>query len=562
MDSPRTIPTPDISGDNQMKPISQNQPRVTIVVTERERHSLALRTLESIVANTPRPYHFLYLDSQSPAWLREELSRRQEAWGLKVIRFEQPLWPQEARHRVAGRLDTEFVVFIDNDVLVEPGWLDSLVACADETGAGVVGPLYLWSDGASPPSIHMAGGKLTEAPAEHGRVLAEAHCLVNEYPDRVAAELFRQPTDFVEYHCLLIRTELLGDGTLLDPNIRCVHEHIDTALTARQRGHPVYFEPASRVNHLAFVEYMLDDLATFRKRWRRSEAEASIAAFCEKWGVVNDDRSFMGVRQFIRNHNVQIDPIRPALRAHIDATTAMRREELRQTRSDLLDAAMARGYNANELVLLANAYHLAQVLMDGGYRPCGRPFINHLAGTASVLIRYGFRAEIVAAGLLHSAYSHCPAGPGDPKAALEAVCTELGGKGSVLEKRVRAYTRRDLDRTVPPVSESERPTLSMLDAEAIAIATANEVDMHLSGEFRYSGRTDALKAEAMRQVAHVCAVLGVPGLYDTLLQAQDPQAVPEILLTRIPGSYRIGQDKRHAVSMVSIPQSALAELRP
>ena len=61
---------------------------------------------------------------------------------------------------------------------------------------------------------------------------------------------------------------------------------------------------------------------------------------------------------------------------------------------------MQAAYRADELALIANAYHVAQVLMDGGYRPCGRPFINHLVGTASVLVHYGLRAETVASGLL------------------------------------------------------------------------------------------------------------------------------------------------------------------
>lgn len=536
-------------------------PRVTIVVTERERHSLAIRVIETIAARTPQPYRFLYLDTQSPAWLRRELRRRQSEWGLEVVHFPEPLWPQEARQRIADSIDTEYTVFIDNDVLVEPQWLDHLLACADQTGAGMVGPLYLWGDGRRPPRIHMAGGVLTEVPEGDGRVLGEAHHLVNADPDEVAGQLGRQPTDFVEYHCALLRTSLMREQALLDPAIRCVHEHIDTALSARTHGYEVYFEPAARVNHLAFAEYMLDDLAVFRRRWDPAETAASIAAFCAKWKVLNDERSFRGVWQFIGRHNADIDPIRPGARNDPRMTTVMRREELRQTRSDLLDAAMANGYQGDELALLANAYHLAHVLMDGGYRPCGRPFINHLAGTASVLIRYGFRAETVAAGLLHSAYSHCPHTPGAARGALEAVCADLGGAGSVVERRVRAYLDHRHPPDCLPEDENERPTLSLLNAEVMAIATANEVDMHLSGEFRYSGRGDAFDVETLRQSARVCRLLGVPGLFETLrLVREEVAPVPPTFVTRIPASYRIGPDRRHAVLMPIMPPAALAEL--
>ncbi|MEP7184112.1 MAG: glycosyltransferase family A protein, partial [Betaproteobacteria bacterium] len=102
---------------------------MTIVMTWRERHALALSAIDSIVAHTTPPYRFIYVDVQSPGWLREALAKRSNEWGLEVVRFDEPLWPQEARRRVVGMIDTDYVVFIDNDVRVESGWLESLVAC-------------------------------------------------------------------------------------------------------------------------------------------------------------------------------------------------------------------------------------------------------------------------------------------------------------------------------------------------------------------------------------------------------------------------------------------------
>src|SRR5882672_11342487 len=162
-----------------MKPLPKSNPRATIVMTARERHALAEASIESIISATHRPYRFMYLDVQSPDWLRETLARRSTEWGLEVLRFDEPYWPHEVRNRVVGTIDSDYVVFIDNDVLVDEGWLDALVACADETGAGIVGPLYLLGDGIRPPKIHMAGGRLTEAVAEDGRVLVDTHIMSN-----------------------------------------------------------------------------------------------------------------------------------------------------------------------------------------------------------------------------------------------------------------------------------------------------------------------------------------------------------------------------------------------
>jgi GT2 family glycosyltransferase len=534
-----------------MKPEAKSYPRATIVMTARERHTLAEASIQSIVGATRPPYRFMYLDVQSPDWLRAVLARRAGEWGLEVVRFDEPLWPHEARDRVVGSIDTDYVVFIDNDVLVEKDWLDALVTCADETGAGIVGPLYLWGDGVHPPKIHMAGGKLTEEFTEHGRHLIDTHLLSDEDPQRVESALRRAPCDFVEYHCMLLRTSLVRDGTLLDTALRCVHEHVDTALSVKQRGFPIFFEPASRVTYLAFADYTLDDLYFFRWRWSIEEADRNIARFSSKWNVVNEDRSFKGVRGFVYNHMSQVDPIRLSPQIRADRQAAMRREELKQTRSDLLDLAQERGYRARDLAVIADAYHLAHVLTAGGYRPCGRPFVNHLVGTASVLVRYDFSAETVAAGLLHAAYTHSHPHPDGANAAVTALALMLGGKGCPVERAVREYTRRESAWASLLTEDTESVSqLPVLEAEILAIAAANEIDMRLSGEIRYSDRKDALAPGLVRQIAQVCEILGVSGLAETLAQArQNCAAAPVELVTNARGSYRVAWTEQRLVPM-------------
>ena len=504
-------------------------------MTARERHSLTEAAIDSIVADTAGPYRFVYIDAQSPPWLRDTLAARAGEWNLEVVRFDEPLSAQEARRRIAPSIATDYAVFIDNDIQVEEGWLDALIACADETGAGIVGSLYLWGDGISPPKIHMAGGRLLETAAGGGRVLEEFHELLNADPRAVPRELVRRSCDFVEFHCMLIRTALLRDPAFFDPQICCVHEHIDVALQARRNGYRVYFEPASRVHYMAFADYMLDDLEFFKARWSKSEGESSIEAFCRKWNVVNDDRSFGDIRQYLRTHVAQIDPLRADTAITADRRQPMQASELVQSRSALLDAAAQRGYPQKDLDRIAAAYRLAQRLFDGIYRPCGRPFVNHAVGVAGVLVRYGFAVRNVVAALLHSAYTHSASD-------AQSIADALNGLGGDLERRVRAYTERDRD---PAANEDSFEadalfTLSVFEAETLALVAANEIDMHLSGEFRYSGRSDAISEAAMVRIEHVCRTIGADGLYVTLQQARAARAaVADGLQTHLSGSYRI-----------------------
>ncbi|MEO5765148.1 MAG: glycosyltransferase [Casimicrobiaceae bacterium] len=526
--------------------------RATLVMTARERHSLADTAIDGVLRATSQPYRFVYLDVQSPPWLRERLAGRAAAGQIEVVRFDEPLWPQEARLRFADAIDTDYVVFLDNDVEVAPGWLDALVRCADETGAGIVGPLYLWGDGVRPATIHMAGGALTEHAAGDRLALEETHRLVGSDP--AAADLARGPCDYVEFHCMLLRTSLVQGESVLDARLRCVHEHIDASLGAKRRGYATVLEPAAQVTYLAYANYRLDELDFFRQRWSPAEGEANIATFCRKWNVVDDARSFGGVRAFLRDHLEQVDPLRTASAAPRDAP--MPSAALCQTRSALLEAAALAGYRADELALITSAYHVAHVLMDGGYRPCGRPFVNHLVGTASVLVHFGLRAQTVAAGLLHAAYTHSPPHADGARAALASIRDALGGAGHAIESRVRAYTLNGTDR----VGVRPGDPLSVLQAEIALIDAANEIDMHQSGELRYSGRTDEIGADALARVGEVCAALGLRGLHDTLARArEDRSSVEAALLTGIPSSYRISADRGSAVTMAVNELTALSD---
>lgn len=73
-------------------------------------------------------------------------------------------------------------------------------------------------------------------------------------------------------------------------------------------------------------------------------------------------------------------------------------------------------------------------LFVGGFRPCARPFIVRCTGVASALVAFGFAPRVVAAGLLHAAYSHAPLG--SAHAAL----------GDRVEGAIRLHTRFQLDR--------------------------------------------------------------------------------------------------------------------
>jgi len=361
-----------------------------------------------------------------------------------------------------------------------------------------------------------------------GLVLEEEHVHQNAEVAKVAPQLARTPCDVLEFHCMLLPTAVARDPALYDPDILAVHEHVDLCLTLRARGLARMMEPAAQVNYLAFAPMTLEDVALLRHRWDEAATDASIAAFCRKWGVVDDERSFGGVRGYVADFRSRNDPLRSES-TFADLADPMAATALPQSRSQLLDLAVARGYPPRELAFINRACALAATLMDGGYRPCGRPFVQHLVGTAGVLVRYDFAIDVILEGLLHAAYTHRRF----PAAAIQKALAEIHPN---IEVRVRHYTQRSQHVHAPTPRQA-----SPREAEVAAVEAANEIDMRLSGEYDHSGRPDEIDGAAAARLGAILDLVGVPGMARTLAAAltQRHPAPPE-LRTGIGESYRYG----------------------
>jgi GT2 family glycosyltransferase len=488
------------------------RPIVTVVVLFRERYGLTEAVIEQIARTIRIPVRLIYADAGTPDDLRARIDARAAEWGLEVVRFGERLWPTQVRLRIAELIDTKYAVFVDNDIHVLPGWLERLIDCAEETGAGLVGPLYLWGDNVRSERVHMAGGVLSKTSDARGTLLYERHRHVNRQASEL--ELEREPTDFVEFHCLLMRRELYQSPGMFDEQIVCVHEHIHAALLCREMGYPIYMEPSARVVYLAYVPYALADLDHFRWRWSFEAAMSTIAAFAQRWSLVNDDRVF-GVGKFLVSHCSEIDPVRLSLQDR-RANAPMQESDLKQTITGLLELARARGYSERDLTLFRTAHWNALVLSSGGYRPCGRPFINHLIGTAGVLVHFGLEARLVVVALLHAAYTHAPRMTGGPQITVNTVAGWLGGADAPVERGVRGCVLRSARWKELSVLGNWKDVATTEDVDTALIAMASLVDMQLSGEIRATGRVDDEDIAAIAKADEICAVIGIPGLAASL----------------------------------------------
>ena len=264
-------------------------PPVTVVVIPRERFSMAARALDVLYERTASPFSLVYVDAGSPRPVRRAIESRQRTKGFRLIRVEDHLAPNESRNLALAHVRTPYVVFIDNDVLVQPGWLEALVRCADETGAALVGPLYC----IGPPEIetvHMAGGIAGLVEDNGRRHFREKHFQSGKPLTTLRPQLARTQTELVEFHCLLARRDVFDRLGPLDEGLLTANEHPDLCASVRQAGGTIYLEPAAVVTWMAPPPVAWSDLGFFLLRWSDAWNLSTLCRFREKWQLDADPR--------------------------------------------------------------------------------------------------------------------------------------------------------------------------------------------------------------------------------------------------------------------------------
>jgi hypothetical protein len=211
------------------------------------------------------------------------LEQEVEQKGLRLISTDDYLSPNQARNLAWREVRTKYTVFLENDMLVTPGWLDALVQCAEETGAWIVGPLYLIGE-IEQQTIHMAGGTIEIKEHDGRRVLCDEQYLFETRIADVKSPLRRQEWNYVEFHCMFVRTDLLDRLGPLDEMLSH-HEHIDICMAARKAGGSVYVEPKAVTAYVPPPPCEWWDLPYFMLRWSEAWNVASARHFNDKWDV-------------------------------------------------------------------------------------------------------------------------------------------------------------------------------------------------------------------------------------------------------------------------------------
>lgn len=217
-------------------PECQN-PDVSIVIPVYRRSDLTRRCLASILDHTSGVgYEVILVDDQS-----DEANQRllRSVAGARLITNTENIGYLRSINRGAADARGRWLVLANNDIEVQPGWLQELVGCGDSSDdIAVVTPRYLYPNG----YLNEAGGIIWSdgTGANYGR---------GDTPDSWRYG-YRRDVDYGSAAALLVRSDFWRRrGGYDETFLPMYYEDTDLCFDARERGFRVVYEPGAVVIH-------------------------------------------------------------------------------------------------------------------------------------------------------------------------------------------------------------------------------------------------------------------------------------------------------------------------
>ncbi len=260
-----------------------NQKKVTLVITPRDRFSGLSDCIDNVYEYTDiNLFDLVILDLGYPKTELEKAKISIEGKGNARIVPYGLIIPMEAIRNIRDEINTPFTFLLDNDSRVSDGWLPPLIATGEDTGAAVISPLILETEGVDGAYVrnHVFTVEIRQVEVENKPYLIEHKLYRRELPENMPTKTM--PTQAFELHGVMFRTEALKDIELPQMTIR---EHLDIGMQLKAKGELLFAEPKSIIyfDNLG-SRAQLKDLQYFNLRWNAKIGKYSHDLFEKRWG--------------------------------------------------------------------------------------------------------------------------------------------------------------------------------------------------------------------------------------------------------------------------------------
>jgi GT2 family glycosyltransferase len=240
-----------------------DEPEISVVMVTHGAWSFTRQAVDALVAHTEHTFELIIVDNASKDGTRERLLDMRD---VRVIFNEQNSGFGPASNQGAALARADYLLLLNSDAFVEPGWLDPLLETIQHDSVGAVVPCFLHRDG----SLQDAGTLL----AKDGTTGVYGD---GDDPHRLPYR-FRRVLDAGCAACMLIKrgpfNVLRGFDERYAP---AYYEDADMCLRLAQLGLRVVYEPRSRVTHVRYGSGTAADAAELSRRNR--------ARFLARWGA-------------------------------------------------------------------------------------------------------------------------------------------------------------------------------------------------------------------------------------------------------------------------------------
>ncbi|MBL8522129.1 MAG: glycosyltransferase, partial [Betaproteobacteria bacterium] len=245
-----------------------DKPRWSLIIPVYEQHLLTFTCLKSIAETCAgRDIEVIVIDDCSPTPAAQALK---VVSGVNFVRNETNLGFLKNCNKAAAMAKGEFVVILNNDLILTGDWLDQMTSVFERfDNTGMVGAKLIYPD-----------GKLQEAGGIVWRDGSAWNVGRGDDPDKPAYSYVRE-VDYCSGACLMLKRDFWNElGGFDEVYAPAYYEDTDLAFRVRQKGRRVIYQPHAVVVHFegqssgtdtskGVKQYQVVNQKTFFERWSK-----------------------------------------------------------------------------------------------------------------------------------------------------------------------------------------------------------------------------------------------------------------------------------------------------